>query len=76
MNRLNDDFLAYLRSVLMQNNYEGDHKDFIMVSAPRLIEFELMVLDYAIKIIQEVKFKNQTPFKTDSTASLGMNQTI
>jgi len=45
---VSEDLLAYLRSVLMMKNYEGEDKSLIMVSSPRIIDFELLVLDFAI----------------------------
>ena len=46
--RVSEALLAYLRSVLMMKNYEGEDKSLIMVSSPRIIDFELIVLDFAI----------------------------
>lgn len=37
--RVNNEFMNYLRSVLL-NNYEGPKKEYIMISSPRLIEYE------------------------------------
>lgn len=43
----------------MDNNYEGEDKNSIMISSPRIVSFEFMVLDYAIELIkayQETSF--------------------
>ena len=37
----------------MMKNYEEDDRDFIMVTVPRVLNFELMVLDFAIKLLIE-----------------------
>ena len=50
---VSEDLLAYLRSVLMMKNYEGEDKSLIMVSSPRIIDFELLVLDFAIYLLIE-----------------------
>jgi hypothetical protein len=42
---------AYLRSVLMRKNYSGEGKELIIVSSPRVIEFEIFVIDWAIDLI-------------------------
>jgi len=39
--------LAYLRSVLMVKNFDDEDKKYIMVSSPRILKFELLVLDFA-----------------------------
>ena len=51
--RVSDGFLAYLRSVLMLNNYEGEDKKYINVSSPVVIDFELLVLDFAVNLLTE-----------------------
>ena len=38
--RLSEGLMAYLRSVVM-NSYEGEDKNLLMVSCPRVIEFEI-----------------------------------
>jgi len=48
---LSTPFLSYLRSVLMQNNYTGPGKDKLMVSCPKVVEFEVMVLQWAIDLL-------------------------
>jgi len=50
---MSNGLLAYLRSTLMMKNYEEDDRDFIMVTVPRVLNFELMVLDFAIKLLIE-----------------------
>ena len=42
---------AYLRSV-MQNNYQGADSEYIMISSPRIIEYELMIIDYALDLLE------------------------
>lgn len=44
--------LAYLRSVLLNKNYDGPDKKYVMVSSPRVISFELMVLDFAAQLLK------------------------
>ena len=51
--RVSEGFLAYLRSVLMLNNYEGEDKKFINVSSPVVIDFELTVIDFAVNLLTE-----------------------
>ena len=53
INHLNTDFLEYLRTALITNYKEevGTDKEYIMISCPRLIAYELMVIDWAIKIL-------------------------
>ena len=36
----------------MQSNYNGPDSDFIMVSSPRLIDFEILILDFALDLIE------------------------
>ena len=56
--RISEGLLAYLRSVLL-NNYEGEDKNALMVSCPRSFEFEIYVLDFAVKLLQEFAKSNQ-----------------
>lgn len=49
--RPSESMMNYLRSVL-QNNYEGPDSSYIMISSPRIIEYELMVIDFAIKLLE------------------------
>lgn len=51
-NTMSESFLAYLRSILMINNYDGEDKDKLMVSCPRVPEFEFLVLDFAIELME------------------------
>jgi hypothetical protein len=51
--RVSEGFLAYLRSVLMLNNFEGEDKKFINVSSPVVIDFEMTVIDFAVNILTE-----------------------
>lgn len=41
----------YLRSVL-QNNYNGSDSEYIMVSSPRIIEYELLVIEFALDLLE------------------------
>ncbi len=45
--------MSYLRSVLMESNYEADDKKYLMVSSPRVIDFELMALKFGVELLQE-----------------------
>ena len=49
--RPSESMMNYLRSVL-QNNYSGADTEYIMISSPRLIDYELMVIDFAINLIE------------------------
>ena len=49
--RPSESLMNYLRSVL-QNNYAGPDKDYIMISSPRIIEFELLVVEFAISLLE------------------------
>ena len=59
-------FLAYLRSVLSDNNYVGPNKNLIRVSSPCLIDFELTVLEFAIKVLEEYAARYFTPSDVNS----------
>lgn len=48
---LSTPFLSYLRSVLMQNNYDGEGKDTLMVSCPKVLEFEILVIGWAVELL-------------------------
>lgn len=50
-NDSSEDFLCYLRSVLMTSNYDKEDKKDIMVSSPSVIDFEIIVMQYAIELI-------------------------
>jgi hypothetical protein len=50
-NRPSESLMNYLRSVL-QNNYEGDDCEFLMISTPRLLDFELLVVDWALDMLE------------------------
>lgn len=56
--RISEGLLAYLRSVLI-NNYEGEDKDVLMVSCPRSFEFEIFILEFAVKLLEEFAKSNQ-----------------
>ena len=55
--RISEGLLAYLRSVLI-NNYEGEDKNVLMVSCPRSFEFEIFVLEFAVKLLEEFARSN------------------
>ncbi len=42
---------SYLRSVL-QNNFNSPDSSYIMVSSPRVIEFEKLVVDFALDMLE------------------------
>ena len=53
-NHLSSILFNYLRSVLT-NNYkemEGEYEDYLMISCPRVVKFELMMVDFAIKLLE------------------------
>jgi len=52
-NKVSPEVLSFLRSVLMESNYEADDKKYLMVSSPRVIDFELMVLKFGVELLQE-----------------------
>lgn len=49
--RVSESLMNYLRSVLQQN-YTGADQEYLMISSPRLIEYELMILDFAIDLLE------------------------
>lgn len=51
--RISEGLLAYLRSALMMMNYDGADKKYIQISAPALIDFELIVIDFAIELLTQ-----------------------
>lgn len=50
-NRPSESLMNYLRSVL-QNNYQGGDSQYIMISTPRLIDYELLVVEFAIDLLE------------------------
>ena len=44
--------MNYLRSVLTNNFADEEDAKFILVSSPRIIKFELLVIDFAIKLLE------------------------
>ena len=44
----------------MQNNYDGEGKETLMVSCPKVIEFEIMVLEWAIELLKNFSKQNVT----------------
>lgn len=49
--KLSSDLMNYLRSVLM-NNFDQD-EDFkqVLVSSPRVVRYEIIVIDFALKLL-------------------------
>ena len=58
LNRVSPGILQYLRSVLMEQNYDKEDKKYIMVSTPRVIEFEILVVKFAINLLEEYAKQN------------------
>lgn len=52
-NKVSPEVFSFLRSVLMESNYEADDKKYLMVSSPRVIDFELMVLKFGVELLEE-----------------------
>ena len=52
--RVSEPFFEYLRSALTNHYVEigGSDSEFLMLSCPRVIEFELMIVDWAIKVLE------------------------
>ena len=48
---LSEEYLSYLRSVLMLNNYNGPDKQYILVTTPRVIEFEQLIVSFGIELL-------------------------
>jgi len=46
--------MSYLRSVLTNNFRDHDDYSYLMVSSPRVIKFEILVIDFAIQILEEI----------------------
>ena len=36
----------------MQNNYQGGDSEYLMISSPRIIDYELMIIDYALDLLE------------------------
>ena len=53
--------MNYLRSVLQPNFLDDEDHSFLMVSCPRVPSFELLVVDFAIRLLQA--FGSQFLFK-------------
>lgn len=47
---VSEGLLAYLREHL-EINYEGEDKKYIMSTCPRVIDYELMVIDFALELL-------------------------
>lgn len=54
--RLSEPFFEYLRSALTGHYIElgGSDSEYLMISCPRVIEFEIMVVEWAIKLLVKV----------------------
>ena len=63
-NEASDDLLCYLRSVLMTSNYDKEDKVDIMVSSPCVIDFEIIVLQYAIELLTLYKKRMATTHRS------------
>mmetsp|Transcript_4384 Transcript_4384/g.7415 ORF Transcript_4384/g.7415 Transcript_4384/m.7415 type:complete len:343 (-) Transcript_4384:442-1470(-) len=57
-NRVPSKLLQYLRSTLMANNYKGEDKALLMVSSPRVVKFEILVVQFAIDLVQAFCHRN------------------
>ena len=58
-NSVSKDLLEYLRSALMTKNYTKEDASRIMVSAPRVLGFELLVVRYAIDLLEEYSINEE-----------------
>lgn len=47
------DFMNYLRSVLQVNFIDDEDYSYLMVSCPRVIGFELLIVDFGLRLLQE-----------------------
>jgi len=56
--------MAYLRSVLSNNFLEDEDHSLIMMTCPRIIRYELLVVDFAQKLLryhgEQVLFKRSS----------------
>lgn len=50
--KVSTDLLNYLRSVLLNNFTEDEDFKLIHVSTPRVVKFELMIIDFASKLLE------------------------
>ena len=70
--RISDSFFNYLRSVL-QSNYTGGDQEYLMISSPRLLPYELMIVEWAIDILdyygKEHLYKRSTLEEDQSRAA-------
>ena len=48
----------------MQSNYTGGDSEFLMISSPRIMDYELLILDFAIDILEY--YGKETLFKRTS----------
>jgi hypothetical protein len=65
---VSEGLLAYLRENI-QNNYDGPDKGYIMIASPRVMDFELIVIEQAIEILMAYPDSSQgTIFRETSLA--------
>lgn len=55
--RLSNELMAYLRSVLT-NNFTSPEAKYVMISCPRVLSYEKLVFDWAIKLLTHVQVTN------------------
>jgi len=54
--RISEPLMEYLRTT-MNNHYSeigGSDAQYLMISSPRVIEFELLILDWGIKLLEHI----------------------
>jgi hypothetical protein len=54
--RISEPFLEYLRTT-MTNHYEeigGQDSQYLMISCPRVIQFEMLVLEWGLKLLDKI----------------------
>lgn len=56
--------MNYLRSVLSNNFAEEEDAKYILVSSPRIVKFEILIIDFAIRLLetfgQSILFKRSS----------------
>ena len=57
--RLSEEYLSYLRSVLMLINYNGPDKQYILVTTPRVVEFEQLIVSFGIEMLMQFAKNNK-----------------
>lgn len=55
LNGVDGSLIEYLREILSLKNYHGEDKARILISKPCSIDFELMVMKYALEILDSIK---------------------